>query len=90
MKGNSDDQIQTLADSQATRTKVAHAVMYANKVESDDNAFVSNNRPEWQALGRQLCLMFLNWQTQTIIVISNLVFYISTKHVCPCRIIANN
>ncbi len=50
IKGNSMNKIQKLADSQATRTKVAHAAVYANKVESDDNAFVSDDTPECQAL----------------------------------------
>ncbi len=31
LKGNSGNQIQKLADSQATRTKVAHTVIYAKK-----------------------------------------------------------
>jgi hypothetical protein len=56
LKGNSGNQIQKLADSQATRTKVAHAVVYAKKVEShDDIAFISNDTPEHQAL----------WETAT-------------------------
>ncbi len=46
MKGNSVNQIQKLADSQATGTKVAHAVVYTKKVELDDNAFASDNTPE--------------------------------------------
>jgi hypothetical protein len=43
LKGNSGNQIQKLADSQATRTKVAHAVIYAKKVESHNDAFISND-----------------------------------------------
>jgi hypothetical protein len=46
LKGNSGNQIQKLADSQATRTKVAHSVVYANKVEPDDDTFVSDDTPE--------------------------------------------
>ena len=55
LKGNSGNQIQKLADSQATRTKVAHAVIYAKKEESHDDAFISNDTPECQAL----------WETAT-------------------------
>ena len=55
LKGNSGNQIQKLADSQATRTKVAHAVVYAKKVESHDDAFISDDTPECQAL----------WETAT-------------------------
>ena len=56
LKGNSGNQIQKLADSQATRTKVVHAVIYAKKVESqDDDEFISNDTPECQAL----------WETAT-------------------------
>ena len=33
-----------------TRTKVAHAVVYTNKVELDDKTFVSDDTPECQAL----------------------------------------
>jgi hypothetical protein len=50
LKGNSGNQIQKLADSQATRTKVAHAVVYAKKVESDDDMFVSDDTPECRVL----------------------------------------
>jgi hypothetical protein len=46
LKGNSGNQIQKLADSQATRTKVAHSVVYAKKVESDNDTFISNDTPE--------------------------------------------
>jgi hypothetical protein len=55
LKGNSGNQIQKLADSQATRTKVAHAVVYAKRVDSHDNAFISDDTPECQAL----------WETAT-------------------------
>jgi hypothetical protein len=56
LKGNSGNQIQKLADSQATRTKVAHAVVYAKKEESDnEDTFISDNTPECRAL----------WETAT-------------------------
>ncbi len=56
LKGNSGDQIQKLASCQATRTKVAHAVVYAKMtVESDGDTFIHNNTPECQAL----------WETAT-------------------------
>jgi hypothetical protein len=46
LKGNSGNQIQKLADSQVTRTKVAHAVVYAKKVELDNDTFISDNTPD--------------------------------------------
>ena len=56
LKGNSGNQIQKLADSQATRTKVAHAVVYAKKEESDnEDTFISDDTPECRAL----------WETAT-------------------------
>ncbi len=48
LKGNSGNQIQKLADSQATRTKVAHTVIYAKQVEPDGNTFISDDTPEFQ------------------------------------------
>jgi hypothetical protein len=50
LTGNSGNQIQKLADSYATRTKVAHAVVYAKKGEPDDDMFVSDDTPECQLL----------------------------------------
>ncbi len=50
LKGNSGNQIQKLADSQATRTKVSHAIVYAIKVEPDDDMFVFDDTPECQVL----------------------------------------
>ncbi len=50
LKGNSRNLIQKMADSQATRTKVAQAVVYAKKVEPDDDRFVSNDTPECRVL----------------------------------------
>jgi hypothetical protein len=56
LKGNSGNQIQKLAYSQATRTKVAHAVVYAKKEESDnEDTFISDATPECRAL----------WETAT-------------------------
>ncbi len=46
LKGNSKNLIQKMADSQATRMKVAHTVVYAKKVEPDDDTFVSDDTPE--------------------------------------------
>ncbi len=46
LKGHSRNLIQKLADRQATRTKVAHTVIYARKVEPDDDTFVSDDTPE--------------------------------------------
>ena len=57
LKGNSGDQIQKLARCQETRTKVAHAVVYAKTtVESDGDTFIHDNTPECQAL----------WETATL------------------------
>ena len=50
LKGNSGNQIQKMADSQATRTKVAHAVVYAKKIEPDGDTFVSDDTLECQVL----------------------------------------
>ena len=50
LKGNSGNQIQKMADSQTTRTKVAHAVVYAKKVEPDGDVFISDDTPECQVL----------------------------------------
>jgi hypothetical protein len=50
LKRNNGNQIQELADSQATRTKVAHVVVYAKKVEPDDDTFISDNTPDCQVL----------------------------------------
>ena len=51
LKGNSGDQIQKLASCQATRTKVAHAVVYAKTmVELDGDTFIHDNTPECEAL----------------------------------------
>ena len=55
LKGNSGNIIQKLADSQATRMKVAHAVVYASKVEPDNDTFVSDDTPECKVL----------WETAT-------------------------
>jgi hypothetical protein len=49
-KGNSGNQIQKLADSQATITKVAHTVVYAKKVKPDADMLVSDDTPECQVL----------------------------------------
>ena len=46
LQGNSGNLIQKLADRQATRTKVAHVVVYERKVEPDDHTFVSDDTPE--------------------------------------------
>ena len=52
LKGNNGDQLKKLASCQATRTKVAHAVVYAKTtVESDcDCAFIHDDTPECQVL----------------------------------------
>jgi hypothetical protein len=55
LKGNSGNLIQKLADNQATRTKVAHAVVYARKEEPDDDTLVSDDTPECRVL----------WETAT-------------------------
>ncbi len=49
-KGNSGNQIQKLADIQATRTKVAHMVVYAKQVELDGDTLVSDDTPECRVL----------------------------------------
>jgi hypothetical protein len=51
LKENSGNQIQKLANSQATRTKVDHAVVNAKKIEVDESMFVSDDIPECQTLG---------------------------------------
>ncbi len=50
LKGNSGNLIQKMADGQATRTKVAHAVVYVKKVEPDDDTFISDDTPECRVL----------------------------------------
>ncbi len=55
LKGNSRNLIKKMADSQATRTKVAHAVVYAKKVQPDEDTFISDDTPECQVL----------WETAT-------------------------
>ncbi len=50
LKGNSGNLIQKMADSQATRMKVAHAVVYAKKVEPDEDTFISDDTPECRVL----------------------------------------
>ena len=56
LKGNSGNQIQKLAVIQATRTKVAHAVVYAKLEESDnEDTFISNVTLDCRAL----------WETAT-------------------------
>jgi hypothetical protein len=50
LKKNSRNQVQKLVNCQATRTKVAHVVVYAKKVESDDNIIVTDDTPECWAL----------------------------------------
>jgi hypothetical protein len=63
LKGNRGNQIQKLADNHATRTKVAHTVVYAKKVEPGDDTFVSDNIHESvKHFGRWLRIMYLNWQ----------------------------
>ena len=52
LKGNSGDQLKKLASCHATRTKVAHVVVYAKTtVESDgEDAFIHDDMPECQVL----------------------------------------
>ena len=51
LKGNSGDQLKKLASCQATRTKVAHAVVYAKTVvELDEKAFIHDDSQECQVL----------------------------------------
>ncbi len=56
LKGNSGNQVQKLADCQTTRTKVAHAVVYAKKIESNDDLSISNDTPECQTLWETMYL----------------------------------
>jgi hypothetical protein len=46
LKGNSGNQVQKLEDCQTTRTKVAHVVVYAKKIEPDDDSSITNDTPE--------------------------------------------
>jgi hypothetical protein len=50
LKGNSGNQVQKLADCQATRTKVAQAVVYAKKEDLDDNIIITDDTPPCQVL----------------------------------------
>ena len=51
LKGNSGDQVKKFASCQATRTKVAHVVVYAKTmVELDGDAFIHDDTPECQVL----------------------------------------
>jgi hypothetical protein len=56
LKGKSGNQVQKLADCQATRTKVAHVAMYAKKVESDNNVIITDDTSECQALWETIYL----------------------------------
>jgi hypothetical protein len=55
-KGNNRNQVQNLANNQATQTKVAHTVVYAKKVESGNNIIVNN----YALVCRALCEMAAN------------------------------
>jgi hypothetical protein len=51
LKGNSGDHLKKLASCQATRTKVAHAVIYVKTTaQSDGDAFIHDDTPECQVL----------------------------------------
>ncbi len=50
LKGNSGAQIKKLAESQATRTKVANAVVYFQKIAVETGGHLDNDTPEIEAL----------------------------------------
>jgi hypothetical protein len=52
LKGNSRDQIKKLAESQATRTKVANAVVCSQKIAVETGGHLDDNTPEIEALWR--------------------------------------
>jgi hypothetical protein len=52
LKGNSGDQIKKLAESQATRTKVANAVVCSQKIAVETGGHLDDNTPEIEALWR--------------------------------------
>ncbi len=56
LKGNSGNQVQKLADCQATRTNVAHAVVDTKKIEPDDELSITDDTPECQALWETMYL----------------------------------
>jgi hypothetical protein len=88
LKGNSGNQIQKMADSQATRTKVAHAVVYAKKIEPDGDTFVSDDTLECQVLWETATDNVFKLADAGTIIISK-PEYFSTKHGGSCRIVAN-
>jgi hypothetical protein len=52
LKGNSGDQIKKLAESQATRTKVANAVVCSQKIAVETGDHLDDNTPEIEVLWR--------------------------------------
>jgi hypothetical protein len=52
LKGNSGDQIKKLAESQATRTKVANAVVCSQKIAVETGSNLDDDMPEVEALWR--------------------------------------
>ncbi len=52
LKGNSGDQIKKLAESQATRTKVANAVVCSQKIAVETGGHLDNNTLEIEAFWR--------------------------------------
>ena len=62
MKGNSGDQIKKLADSQATRTKVANAVVCAQKIS--DFGQDTDDTPEIEEL----------WKSASNCVLDNIAY----------------
>jgi hypothetical protein len=94
LKGNSGDQIQKLASCQATRTKVAHMVVYAkttwNWMEIHSSTTTCRSA---KLFGRRLQSAYLNLQTNLMVVITSkeklLKSLIPTKRVVSCRVIAN-
>jgi hypothetical protein len=52
LKGNSGDQIKKLAESQATRTKVANAVVCSQKIAVETGGHLDDDTPEIEALWR--------------------------------------
>ncbi len=52
LKGNSRDQIKKLAESQATRMKVANAVVCSQKIAVETGSHLDDNTPEIEVLWR--------------------------------------
>jgi hypothetical protein len=68
LKGNSGDQIKKLAESQATRAKVANAVVCYQKIAVEPGCHLDNNMPEIEALWRSDVSRLERYRTNVLLV----------------------